>query len=168
MVINQIESTGKFNIFLLSFFIHVIHFLFVLTLILFLYYLLDSFNESENNCRAIVIYDTHKCSSQLSNQSKDRILATKYTAIVPYKEADSLTQSPWENDQIVYVTEDNNSSIFRLPGESVPDASKRCFAPFQIFDSFEKLKSKVDVFSIEWGFQATCYDYHIHCNQFGS
>ena len=46
------------------------------------------------NQKAIVIYDKHKCSFQLSNQSKDRIIATDCTAIVSYKEADSLTQSP--------------------------------------------------------------------------
>ena len=59
------------------------------------------------------------------------------------------------------TTEDSNSSIFRLPGESVSDESKRCFAPSQIFDLFKKLKSKVDTFSIEWGFRATCYSYCI-------
>ena len=45
--------------------------------------------------------------------------------------------------------------------------AKRCFAPYQIIDSFEKLKSKVDAFSIEWGFRATCYGYIVHCNWFG-
>ena len=28
------------------------------------------------------------------------------------------------------------------------------------------MKRKVDAFSIEWGFWATCYGYRIHCNQF--
>ena len=89
------------------------------------------------------------------------------TAIIPYKEADCLTQIPWDNNQVVDVIAHNNSSIFRLPGESVSDASKRCFVPYQIFGSVHELKSKVDTFSIEWGFRATCYGYHIHCNWFG-
>ena len=86
--------------------------------------MLDSFIESKNNCRAIVIYDKHKYSSQLSNQSKNKTGTTECTAIVPYKETDSLTQIPRGNNQVVDVTEDSNSSKFRLPGESVSDDSK--------------------------------------------
>ena len=94
MVINQIESTGKFNIFLCFFFHSCNSFFLSINSYTFPILLLDSFSESKNNCRAIVIYDKYKPSSQLSNQSKDKIIATKCTAIVPYKEADSLTQSP--------------------------------------------------------------------------
>ena len=100
--------------------------------------MLDSLNESKNNCKAIVIDDKHNYSSQLSNQSKNKIGTTECRAIVPYKEADCLTQSPQDNNQVVDVTEDNNSSIFHLPGKSVSDASKRFFAPYQIVDSFNK------------------------------
>ena len=46
------------------------------------------------------------------------------------------------------------------------DVSKICFAPYQMFDSFYKLKSKVDTFSIEWGLRATCYGYRINCYWF--
>ena len=65
------------------------------------------------------------------------------------------------------ITEDSDSSIFCLPVEYVSDAENRCFAPYQIFDSVEKLKSKVDAFSIEWGFRAIYCGYYIHCNWFG-
>ena len=86
--------------------------------------MLDSFNESTNKCSAIVIYDKQKYSSQLSNQPKNKTSRTECAAIVPYKAEDSLTQNPQDNIQVVDVTEDNNSSIFCLPGESVPDASE--------------------------------------------
>ena len=113
---------------------------------------------------AIILYDKLKNSSQLSNHSKDIINTSKCTVKVQCKEADSLTKTPQENNQVVDVTEDRNSSICRLSRESVSDALKKCFAPFQIFDSFEKSKSKVDTFSIDWGFIATSSDYRIHCN----
>ena len=47
------------------------------------------------------------------------------TALVPYKEADSLTKILQENNRVVDVIEDGNSSIFCLPGESVSAALKR-------------------------------------------
>ena len=96
-----------------------------------------------------------------------KISTTECTALVSYKEADSLTKISQYKNKVVDVIEDSNSSTFLLPGESVSDASKRCFAPFEIFGSFDKLKSKVDAFSIEWRFRATCYGNLIHCNHFG-